>query len=151
MSASYSAGLGNEGGTGKPGNAVACRGVMRVEALALIMLAALLQAVANLLLRGGVLVGGGLPLDSSFLLHLGRLITEPLFVFGLLFYVAAALVWFAALSLEQLSTSYPLLVGATFIFVGLGAVLFFHEAISLTKAFGMIVIAAGIALVALAP
>jgi multidrug transporter EmrE-like cation transporter len=124
---------------------------MRVEALVLILLAALLQAVANLLLRGGVLVGGGLPLDASFLLHLGRLIAQPLFLFGILFYIAAALVWFAALSLEDLSSSYPVLVGATFIFVGVGAVLFFQEAISLVRGLGIIVIVLGIVLVAFAP
>ena len=114
------------------------------------MLAALLQAVANLLLRGGVLVGGGLPLDASFVVQMSRLFTQPLFLLGVLFYAAAALVWFAVLSSENLSSSYPVLVGATFVFVALGAVLFFSEGISLIKALGMIVIVFGIAIVAFA-
>ena len=121
---------------------------MRSEALILITLAALLQAAANLLLRGGLLAGGPFPLDSSFFLHLCRLSTQPLFFLGILFYVAAALAWFAALSLESLSTSYPILVGATFIFVGLGAALLFQEVVSPLKAVGMTVILLGIMLVA---
>lgn len=122
--------------------------LVRGEALALIMVAALLQAVANLFLRSGVLVGGGLILDSSFLLQLGRLATQPLFFVGVLFYVAAALVWFAALSLENVSTGYPILVGATFVLVALGGVILLHETISLLKGIGMAVIIFGIALVA---
>src|SRR5262245_38848280 len=124
---------------------------MRTEALALVILAALLQAIANLLLRGGVLAGGGLALDPAFFLHLRRIGIQPLFLLGILFYVAAALFWFAALSLENLSSSYPVLVGATFIFVALGAVFCFQETISVIKVVGMIAIIAGVALVVLAP
>ena len=124
---------------------------MRGEAFLLVMLAALLTAGANLLLRGGVLIGGGLSLDSSFFSQLSRLATEPLFLFGMLLYAAAAFVWFAALSLADLSVSYPILVAASFIFVALGAVIFFQEVISMVKVFGMIIIVAGIVVVALAP
>jgi len=123
---------------------------MRGEAFVLVMLAALLQAGATLLFRGGVLNGGGLSLDSSFILQLSRLATQPLFLSGTILYAAAALVWFATFSLADLSVSYPILVAATFILVALGALFFFQEVISTVKVLGMIVIVVGIALVALA-
>ena len=119
--------------------------------LALVILAAILQAAATLLLRGGLLAAGGIAFDSSFWLQLARLSMQPLFLFGLMFYVAAALVWFTALSVENVTTSYPVLVGATFVFVGLGGVLLFHEPLSLFRAFGIGLIVVGIALLALFP
>ncbi len=124
---------------------------MRLEVFAVIMLAALLLAAANLLLRGGLLAGGGLSFDGAFMLQMGRLFTQPLFLIGVFFYAAATIVWFFALSMENLSSSYPILVGATFICVTLGAVLFFQEAVSLPKGLGMLLIVFGIAAVALAP
>lgn len=87
-------------------------------------------------------------MDASVLGQFARLATQPLFVVGVILYGATAVAWFFALSLEDLSTSYPILVGATFICVALGAILFFQESMSLSKAIGMIVIVVGIAFVA---
>jgi small multidrug resistance pump len=123
---------------------------MRLEALSLVVVAADMTAVANLLFRWAVLKGGTSP-DSSLIDQLARLCLEPRFVLGVLLYGAAAIVWIAALSLENLSTGYPVLVGLTFVIVGFGAMQLFQETISLQKALGMAVIIAGIALVALAP
>jgi multidrug transporter EmrE-like cation transporter len=122
---------------------------MQNASLPLIILAALLQAAATLLLRAGLLTAGGIAFDSSFLLQLVRLPMQPLFLFGLIFYVVAAVVWFAALSVENVSTSYPVLVGATFVFVGIGGILLFQEPFSLFKGLGIGLILAGIALMAL--
>jgi len=51
------------------------------------------------------------------------------------------------LSVAEVSTSYPVLVGLTFVMVSVGAVLWFRESISLLKVVGMAVILAGIVLV----
>lgn len=123
---------------------------MRHDVLMVILASALLQAAANLLLRAGLLAAGGLHIDVSLLYQLGRLLLQPLFAYGVFLYAVAAIVWFSVLSLDNLSSSYPLLVGATFIFVALGAICFLQETVSLLKAIGMLTIVAGIALVTVA-
>jgi multidrug transporter EmrE-like cation transporter len=63
-------------------------------------------------------------------------------------YALAAIVWFRVLSIAQVSTSYPILVGLTFIMVSVGAGLWFRESIGFLKVVGIAVILAGIVLVA---
>jgi drug/metabolite transporter (DMT)-like permease len=123
---------------------------MRVEVLAIIMLAALLLAVGNMLLLGGISAFGGLSLDAPLFLQITRLMTQPLFLMGVFLYAVGTFIWFFALSMGNLSSSYPVLVGATFIFVTLGALIFFHETISITKIIGMLLIVFGILSVAIA-
>jgi multidrug transporter EmrE-like cation transporter len=116
----------------------------------MVALAALTTVAANLLMRAGVLQAGGIKLTSAAtvlpqLIHLGK---QPLFVLGMIFYALAAVVWFAVISTEQLSTAYPLLVSITFVLVTAGSVLFFGERVSLIKSAGIVWILAGIWIVA---
>jgi multidrug transporter EmrE-like cation transporter len=122
---------------------------MTTRGLFLLLLSALLTAAANLLLRGGILQYGEFSLSlnkiKDQLIVLG---TQPMFVSGVIFYGLAAVVWFSVLSIENLSTSYPALVGVTFILVAVGAVYFFQEEFSWQKIFGMILILGGIVAIA---
>ena len=122
---------------------------MTIRGLFLVGAAALLTAVANLLLRGGVLQFGefSLSLDrmKGQLIALG---TQPMFVSGVVFYGLAALVWFSVVSIEELSISYPILVGLTFMLVALGATTFFNETLSWQKFIGMAMILSGIIVIA---
>jgi multidrug transporter EmrE-like cation transporter len=115
----------------------------------MVSLAALITVAANLLMRAGVLQAGGIKLTSATLLpqliHLGK---QPLFMLGVVFYALAAVVWFAVISTEQLSTAYPLLVSITFMLVTAGSVVFFGERISLVKGAGILWILAGVWIVA---
>jgi multidrug transporter EmrE-like cation transporter len=61
------------------------------------------------------------------------------------------MVWFFALSRENLSSGYPILVGATFICATAGAIFFFQESVSVAKVLGMLLIIFGITAIALAP
>ena len=116
--------------------------------LVMLIFCAGLQATANLLFRGGVKQGGGLPDQIPALLHaLLRLLLEPLFVVGLIAYVMAAAVWMKILSAAPITYSYPLLVGFTFIFVTLGGVYFFRESLGLVKILGLVIIVVGIMVV----
>lgn len=122
---------------------------MTLRGLLLVAVAAILTAVANLLLRGGVLGHGGLSLAPGKIgADLLALLTQPMFVSGVFFYGLAALVWFSVLAIENLSTSYPVLVGLTFVLVGSGAAFFFSESFSIQKLVGMAIILFGIAVVA---
>lgn len=122
---------------------------MSASGLSLVVLAAFCTVVANLSLRAGILRVGSFSLSVSTLgSQLFALARQPAFLFGFILYGLAALVWFRIVSTEHLSTSYPVLVSLTFVFVTVGSMLFFHEGISWQKVLGLAVILTGIVLVA---
>lgn len=122
---------------------------MKTTSLIYIVVCAVLTALANVLLRHGLLKSGGLALSAG--QGLGgwtATLAQPAFLVGIALYGLAAVVWFYALSVTEVSTGYPLLVGLTFVLVNLGAVAWFHEALNPLKIAGMAFILAGIFLVA---
>jgi multidrug transporter EmrE-like cation transporter len=121
---------------------------MSTQGLLLVITSALLTVAANLMLRASVLRAGGLSLTAGIFRQLGDLAHQPLFVTGVFLYGLAALVWFQVLSVEKLSTSYPLLVSLTFVMVTLGAMVFFKEQVSAGKLFGVGLCLAGVFVVA---
>ena len=124
---------------------------MTAQGIRLVVIAAFLTVAGNLLMREGVVRAGGLSLSLPTLAHeLAHLARQPLFVLGLLLYGAASLVWFRIVSMENLNSSYPLLVSLTFLFVTLGATFLFREPLSLQKVIGLAVILMGIVLVSTA-
>lgn len=122
---------------------------MKWSVFALIALTAITTAVANLLLREGVLKAGGLSLSlDRFWSDAMALGAQPLFVIGFICYGLAAVLWFSVLPRVDLSISYPVLVGLTFVLVVSGSVAVFHESLPWAKLVGMALILAGVALVA---
>lgn len=118
---------------------------MSVRGLSLVIISALLTVAANLMMRAGVDRAGGFPAQlKSSLGAIMKLLSQPLFDLGCLFYVMASLIWFHIISTQPLSVAYPLLVSLTFIFVTLGAVLIFHESLNTIKIIGIAVILIGI-------
>ena len=102
----------------------------------------------DFMLRGAILRIGGFTL--SFSTFKGQILTlsqQPMFIIGFILYGSAAVIWFQILSMENLSTSYPLLISITFVLVTLGAVVFFHEQVSWQKILGLGVILVGILMV----
>ena len=85
--------------------------------------------------------------NLSFSLTIGRLLHSPTFYLGWALYGLAAGIWFRVLKTEALSSSYPILMGLTFVTVSVGAVLLFSEEISTIKVAGMVAILFGIVLV----
>jgi multidrug transporter EmrE-like cation transporter len=124
-------------------------GRVTAQVLLLVLGSALLTACANLMMRHGLVQAGGPRVhDVGVLGLLLRLAGEWTFVVGLVAYVLAALVWFRVLSVAEVSTSYPILVGLTFVMVSVGAVLWFRESIGVLKIAGIAAILIGIVLVA---
>lgn len=124
---------------------------MSVRGLLLIMAAALMTASGNVMMREGVVRAGGLSLaPEAFGREFRQLLLQPLFDGGVLLYGLASVLWFAIVSTEKLSTSYPLLVSMTFILVTLAATILFREPLSLPKVLGIVVILIGIVLVSTA-
>ena len=121
---------------------------MTTEALILVAVSALLTAAANLLMRQGLVSAEGLSLAADGVRGVTlRLVRQPCFVTGVICYGLAAVVWFRVLSIENVSSSYPMFVGLTFALVTVGAVALFGESLSAVKLVGIMVILAGILLV----
>jgi multidrug transporter EmrE-like cation transporter len=59
-------------------------------------------------------------------------------------------IWFGVVSSEDLSSSYPVLVALSFIFVTVGAVVLFQETVSWQKTVGVFILLIGILMVATA-
>ena len=120
-------------------------------ALALVgtLTSAALTAIANLLIRTGLLNFGGFSPKTAgdVFRQFASLLIQPPFFVGLVLYFAAALVWFRTLPTVPLSVAYPVLVGVTFIFVTAGAFLLWDEPFTVRKAAGLLVILGGIVLV----
>lgn len=118
---------------------------MSTRGLFLILVAAFLTVSGNLMIRQGVVLAGGLSLESTvFLKEMRNLLQQPLFVAGVVLYGLASIVWFGIVSTENLNSSYPLLVGITFILVTLGATVLFRESLSWQKVLGITIILIGI-------
>lgn len=124
---------------------------MSATGFLLVSLTAALTTCANMLLRAGIDAAGGFAPGSAYELApaLIRLFLQPLFATGFAIYFVASVVWFRVIATEPLSSAYPMLVSLTFSLVTAGAVFFFHEPLSLRKVLGIVIILAGIALIAL--
>jgi multidrug transporter EmrE-like cation transporter len=120
---------------------------MSVQGFFFVTLAALLTVVSNLMLRTGVSKAGGfVPSLETLLANLMQLARQPLVVTGVFLYGTASLVWFRVISTENLNSSYPVLVGTTFILVTFGATILFREPVSWLKVIGLALILLGILL-----
>lgn len=118
---------------------------MSMRGLVLIIIAALMTASGNLLMREGVGRAGGLSLTPSIFLHeMRNLLLQPWFDAGVILYGLASIIWFAIVSTEDLSSSYPLLVSITFILVTVGATTLFREPLPWQKVLGIAIILGGI-------
>jgi multidrug transporter EmrE-like cation transporter len=118
---------------------------LTLAGLMLLVITALFMAVANLLMKTGIMAVGGFSLSVSALVRLCR---QPAFVLGFAMSGIAALIWFRVLATEKLSTCYPLFVGLTYSLITLSSFYFLHEKISVQKMAGLVAIVAGIAAVA---
>lgn len=119
---------------------------MTLQGLLLVILTAACTAVANLLMKSGIARTGVFSLSLAEFNLLGR---QPAFVTGLLLVGLAGVMWFKILSIEKVTTCYPLFVGLTYVFLSLGAVYFLSERLSFQNALGVGVIVLGMAIVAL--
>ena len=112
--------------------------------IALVIISAILTSAANLLFRSSLSGSANLSLSGTFL----RLLHSPPFYVAWTLYLLAAGVWFRVLKTEPLSSSYPILMGLSFVMVSLGAVKLFSEGMSVMKVVGMAIILLGMVLVA---
>ncbi len=120
------------------------------EVLALIpfILAVLVSAAGNLLLKFGVSKIGHLSLAREHLVsELFKIFTNPFIVVGLIGYVFGFLMWLKVLSTTEVSRAYPALVSSTIIMVLLASSILLREQLTLIKLIGVVVIIGGIFLI----
>lgn len=108
---------------------------------ALLLLAALLNASANVLMKAGA---RGVPSEGGFF----ALVRRPALWLGLLCFGLSLVGYTLSLRRFEISFAYPVMVGVGFSIVVLSAWLWFGEALSLSKLAGIALIFAGIVLAA---
>ena len=123
--------------------------MLKASSFSYISACAGLTVVANLLLRHGLIKSGGLAFkQGEWMAGWINTLSQPTFIAGILCYGLAAVVWFYALSVTEVSVGYPVLVGLTFVLVTLGAFFVFKEELNPAKIAGILVILIGVAMVA---
>ena len=121
---------------------------MTVTAFLLIITGVLLNACAQLLLKAGVAAVGQIELNGSHLWRAAQsLAFEPHIVGGLACYAASVVVWILALSRVEVSIAYPML-SVGYIVTAVAAWYLFGENLTPTRIAGIVVIMAGVYMVA---
>lgn len=121
---------------------------MTVTTFALLLTGVLLNAAAQLLLKAGVKSLGPIGLGSEQLWRAAQsLAFDPHILGGLSCYVASVVVWLLALSRVEVSMAYPML-SVGYIVTAIAAWWLLGENLSATRVAGIVVIIAGVYLVA---
>ena len=119
-----------------------------MQSLPLILLGVLLNAIAQLLLKQGMLHIGSFGLDVATLSSIApKIIASPFVWAGLISYVVSVAVWLVVLSRVDVSYAYPM-VGLGYVFATVVAWAAFHENVSLMRLVGMLIVCAGIYIIA---
>ncbi len=115
--------------------------------LPLILLGVLLNAGAQLLLKGGMERIGHFEFIRANLVPVGlQVAASPLVLTGLSAYVLSVLVWLLVLSRVEVSFAYPML-SIGYIVNAIAGYYLFQENLSLARASGILLIVAGVYLI----
>ncbi len=116
--------------------------------LSLIILTAILNTAAQLLLKAGMTRIGEFGFSAhNFAPIAFKVISSPFIVLGLLIYVTSVSLWLLVLSRVPVGIAYPM-TSLAYIFNVLGAYVIFGENISLIQVSGILVIILGVYLIA---
>lgn len=121
---------------------------MTRNAFLMIVTGVLLNAAAQLLLKAGTRVLGVIEVRSGAMLGSAfNVITQPYIVGGLACYVLSVGIWIVALSRVEVSVAYPML-SLGYVVNALAAWWLFGEVLTPAKLVGMLVILAGVFILA---
>ena len=108
----------------------------------LIFVTVLLVALAQLLLKQGMINVGKIELSDFFSAKLLDVVSEKFVVVGVILFIITTFLWLVILSQEELSFAYPL-ISSTYVVTAILASIIFHESLSLVRILGIVLIAAG--------
>ena len=115
--------------------------------LGLVLVSILLNSMGQLLFKSGMNQIGVFDFSPANLLHLiGKIATNTSLISGLFIYFLSTAIWFLVLSRAEISFVYPL-ISISYLFTALGGYFFLHEAVSLTRLLGILIIITGVVLV----
>jgi multidrug transporter EmrE-like cation transporter len=121
---------------------------MNIATFSFIVAGVLLNAVAQLLLKAGTKNVGEIHLTLQNLFSVGlKVATQLPIIGGLTCYVLSVVLWIIALSRVDVSVAYPML-SLGYVVTAVGAWYLFGEALSLQRLAAIIIILAGVALLA---
>ncbi len=113
----------------------------------LILAGVLLNAVAQIVIKKGMMDIGSFEFSFQNVLPIGlKIIQCPYIIFGILFYVASLGIWLMVLSRVDVSYAYPML-SVGYIVAALFGKYFFGEPVGLVRWAGIIVICIGVYLI----
>jgi multidrug transporter EmrE-like cation transporter len=116
------------------------------SATLILILAVILNAVGNVLIKLGMNQVGSLDISHPFKV-LWTIFLNPGVVLGITFFIVALAGYSYTLSRLNLSTAYPIMSSLSFMVVLLISAVFLQERIQLTQLLGCVVILAGVWLV----
>ena|SRR3990172_6425090 len=117
--------------------------------LRLLIVSVTLNVTANILLKKGVMSFGGISASKAELLtSLTKAAFSPFIIGGLVLYGLSFVIWLRVLSFNDLSRAYPIFASVVFLMTTLGSIKFLNEDVSAMRFVGIIVMLAGIFIVA---
>jgi multidrug transporter EmrE-like cation transporter len=117
--------------------------------LRLLIASVSLNVTANILLKKGVMSFGGISASKAELLtSLTKAAFNPFIIIGLMLYGLSFVIWLRVLSFNDLSRAYPIFASVVFLMTTLGSIKFLNEDVSAMRFVGIIVMLAGIFIVA---
>ncbi|KKR49600.1 MAG: hypothetical protein UT84_C0023G0008 [Candidatus Curtissbacteria bacterium GW2011_GWA1_40_16] len=117
--------------------------------LRLLIVSVTFNVTANILLKKGVMSFGGISASKAELLtSLTKAAFSPFIIGGLVLYGLSFVIWLRVLSFNDLSRAYPIFASVVFLMTTLGSIKFLNEDVSAMRFVGIIVMLAGIFIVA---
>ena len=108
----------------------------------------LLAPGGNLLLKHGMNQMGSVSETTlGIAAYIVQTALKPQIIVGVVFYIASFAMWLALLSMMEISAVYPIFVSCAFLIVMSASAIWFGEHVTLLRALGTAVVAAGIYLV----
>lgn len=115
----------------------------------LLIISVTLNVTANIFLKKGVMAFGGISANKAELISsLTKAAFSPFIIAGLMLYALSFVIWLRVLSFNDLSRAYPIFASVVFLMTTLGSIKFLNEEVSAMRFLGILVMLAGIFIVA---
>lgn len=112
-----------------------------------LIIALILNAFANVLMKIGAIHNGKAALVSGFPEKIIFFMKNPYLMVGIFLFGLNIIFYFFALTKIKLSIAYPIMTSGGFLIISIVSVLFFKESLSSVQIFGIILLVTGITLV----
>lgn len=115
----------------------------------LLITSVILNVTGNFLLKNGVLAIGGISGEKAKIIaELTKAALNPFIISGLALYGLSFIIWLRVLTISDLSRSYPIFATMVFLLTTVISIMFFKENVSLLRVAGIVIMLAGIFIVA---